>query len=66
MLIRESFYEEIEVFGQPNTVHTETARGRCSGIGISALIWGQHSTDLSVVIQIWRYGCGTDEAAEGT
>ena len=27
MLIRDSFYEETEVFGRPNTVHTEAAAG---------------------------------------
>ena len=27
MLIRESFYEETDVFGRPNTVHTEAAAG---------------------------------------
>lgn len=35
MLFRASFYEEIDVFGQPNTVHIEAARGRRFGIGIS-------------------------------
>ena len=57
MLISGVIYEEVKVFGSPNSNNPEAARSRSSDYWACARTWSKHGTDLSVALQIREYGC---------
>ena len=57
MLIRGSFYEEIEIFESLDFIDIEAARGWCSGCWAVPWTGDQYSADLSIAFKVWRYEC---------